>query len=265
MGCEFIISSISIFVFASLDQILWFRSNLNYLPNLRASPCAMCIVIPHYRIKGASDQLSDQGASRLAPGTLQHSAALCSGLQCCIITRDCSSAPGSPPATVTAAAWREASRGGGGCLTPRLARVRNGERRDTVALSWLSTLPHRGVTRDGEHSHLETSTPPHVTCDSLSRAPRYVTSHCGSQLSCHDPRLVWAAQNMRVRWRQWNYRACSKLDVWRKAAGCPSQVEMFKMIIWRQCRGAAWAGNEQTNNLHPLLYNDLSWHEELIL
>ena len=165
MGCEFIISSISIFVFASLDQILWFRSNLNYLPNLRASPCAMCIVIPHYRIKGASDQLSDQGASRLAPGTLQHSAALCSGLQCCIITRDCSSGPGSPPATVTAAAWREASRGAGGCLTPRLAIVRNGERRDTVALSWLSTLPRRGVTRDGEHSHLETSTPPHVTRD----------------------------------------------------------------------------------------------------
>ena len=36
----------------------------------------MCIVIPHYRIKGASDQLSDQGASRLAPGTLQWSAVL---------------------------------------------------------------------------------------------------------------------------------------------------------------------------------------------
>ena len=113
----------------------------------------MCIVIPHYRIKGASDQLSDQGASRLAPGTLQHSAALCSGLQCCIITRDCSSGPGSPPATVTAAAWREASRGGGGLLDSSVGESEEWrEKGHSRTVLTFNTSPPRRDTRWGTFS-----------------------------------------------------------------------------------------------------------------
>ena len=204
MGCEFIISSISIFVFASLDQILWFRSNLNYLPNLRASPCAMCIVIPHYRIKGASDQLSDQGASRLAPGTLQWSAVLHNnqGLQERARVATCHRYLCSLAGGFT---------GGGGCLTEewRERRLRTQSHCPDFQHFPAAAWHEMGNILIWRHQRRHTW---HVT------APRYVTSHCGSQLSCHDPRLVWAAQNMRVRWRQWNYRACSKLDVWRKAA-----------------------------------------------
>ena len=46
---------------------------LIYLPNLRAS-----LVTAHCSIEVASEQLSDQGASRRAPGTLQRSAVVCS-------------------------------------------------------------------------------------------------------------------------------------------------------------------------------------------
>ena len=72
---------------SSIYCIFWLPSVTDHFNPNNQFPDQICysntlpLVTAHCSIEVASDQLSDQGASRLAPGTLQHSAALCSTLQ----------------------------------------------------------------------------------------------------------------------------------------------------------------------------------------